>query len=296
MLEGLTVPLPTLFDSAGAIDPARNSRFTRRLCDTGVDHLFVLGSIGEFASIRESERAELLESVIESLSRMAGAWVGCGAPSTAQAVAYAVEAEEMGAEALVAVPPYYLHPTEEAIDRYYRAIRAATKIPLLAYNIPSLVGYALSPALVHRLGVEKVLDGIKDTAGRLESVTSFLEGAPKGFAVLPGDDALAAPAIAAGAAGAIMGTGTIVPKLAKELVAEARAGNASRASELQGIVDELVAVIRLGPFPSTDKFLAARLREAEVGYRSPYDPLSPAEERRVVEGLGAITDRLAPFL
>ncbi|MCI4349574.1 MAG: dihydrodipicolinate synthase family protein [Thermoplasmata archaeon] len=296
MLRGLVAPIPTMFDATGGIDAAKNSRFTHQLCDAGVDHIFVLGSLGEFPSVRDRERAIVLESVIESLSRMADAWVGCGAPSTPQAVERAIEAEELGAEALVAVPPFYLRPTAEAIEQYYRAIRAATRMPLLAYNIPSLVGYALPPALVHHLARDKILDGIKDTSGTIESVHAFQAGAPEGFPVLPGDDALAAEALLTGSPGAVMGTANIVPKLAHALVTESLAGNRDRAVELQRIVDGLVGVIRAGPFPGVDKFLAERLRGCEVGYRAPYGPLTDVEKAKVESALAPIEPDLKPFL
>jgi len=296
VLEGLSVPVPTQFTSDGAIDPGRNARFARDLSDAHVDHLFVLGSLGEFPSITSAERGPLVEVVVESAAGRTDAWVGCGAPSTAQAVAFAEQAEGVGAAALVAVPPYYLRPSMSAVDHYYRTLRKAVTVPLLAYNIPSLVGYALPPALVHALARDGVLAGIKDTAGSLESVMGFLTGAPQGFAVFPGYDALAAAAIESGAKGAVMGLANIVPKLCVELVSTARRGDRTRAQELQSLVNRLVEVVRSGPFPSTDKFLAAHLRGAEVGYRAPYEPLTSSEEAAVLARLEPLRPLIAPFL
>jgi 4-hydroxy-tetrahydrodipicolinate synthase len=296
VLEGLSVPVPTLFTSEGAIDAGRNARFARDLSDAHVDHLFVLGSLGEFPSITAAERGPLVEVVVESAAGKTDTWVGCGAPSTAQAVAFAEQAEGVGAAALVAVPPYYLHPSAGAIDRYYRTLRKAVTVPLMAYNIPSLVGYALTPALVHGLARDGVLAGMKDTAGSLDSVSAFLTGAPEGFAVFPGDDSLASVAIERGASGAVMGMANILPKLCVELVSAARRKDRARAQELQSIVDRLVEVARSGPFPSTDKFLAAELRGSEVGYRAPYEPLTAAEEATVLARLEPLRPILAPFL
>ena len=295
-LDGLSVPIPTLFTSEGAVDAGKNARFARDLADAKVDHLFVLGSLGEFPSVTAAERGPLVEVVVESATGKTDVWAGCGAPSTAQAVAFAEEAEGVGAAALVAVPPYYLRPTPAAIDHYYRAIRRAVTVPLFAYNIPSLVGYALPPALVHALGKDGVLAGVKDTAGSIDSVRSFLDGAPEGFGVFPGDDMLASTAIARGARGAVMGLANIVPKLCVELVGAARRGESARTAELQSLVDRLVEVTRAGPFPSTDKFLSATLRGADVGYRAPYEPLTADEEARVLAKLEPLKARLAPFL
>jgi 4-hydroxy-tetrahydrodipicolinate synthase len=295
-LEGLVVPVATQFADDGELDYGKNARFVRDLADAKVDHLFVLGSLGEFPSITDEERPRLLEATVDSIPGRADAWVGCGAPSTRQAVRYASDAEGAGAAVIVAVPPYYLHPSPAEIDRYYRAIHASIGIPLLAYNIPSLVGYALVPARLHTLYRDGVIAGTKDTSGSLASVRSFLDGAPEGFAVFPGDDDLALDSIEAGARGAVMGLANIVPKLCVALVAAARAHDTPRARELQELVAALGEVARVGPFPSTVKFLAAHLRHAEVGYRAPYGPLSPEEERAVLDRLAPLRDRLAPFL
>jgi len=295
-LAGLVVPVPTLFSEDGSLDLARNAKFARGLADARVDHVFVLGSLGEFPSVTDEERARLLDVVVGSVSGATDVWVGCGAPSTRQAVALAEAAESAGAAALVAVPPFYLHPPLPAVERYYHSLHSAVDLPLLAYNIPSLVGYALPPAVVHRLAREEILAGMKDTSGTFSSVEAFLHGAPGGLAIFPGDDAFASSAIAKGAHGAVMGIANVVPRLCVELVAAARAGDAQGAAERQALVDALVEVGRVAPFPANMKFLARELRGAEVGYRAPYDPLTPEEMALVRSRLDRIRDRLSPFL
>jgi 4-hydroxy-tetrahydrodipicolinate synthase len=295
-LDGLAVPVLTIFGENGQVDAGQNARFTRKLCDAHVDHIFALGTTGEFPVVTATERPVLLESIIESLGWHTDAWVGCGAPATAQAVANAEQAEEAGATAVVVVPPYYLTPTEASIKHYYRAIKKAVGIPVLGYNIPAHVGYALSPALVHELAREKVLSGLKDTAGSIDSVTGFLRGAPAGFAVFPGDDLLVGPAIAAGAVGAVMGSANVVPRLAVELVAAARKGDTNKVAELETPLRAVLAALEAGPFPSVVKYLAHRLRGADVGYREPYGPLTPEEQARVDAALAPAEPLLRPFL
>lgn len=292
---GLVVPTPTLFGVDGALSPEANGRFLRGLSDSGVPHLFVLGSLGEFPSVDEDERTVLVRTAIASLPDGTDVWVGVGAPATARAVRYAREAAAQGAAAVVAVPPYYLRPTDEAILSYYRAIHAATALPLFAYNIPTKVGYALSPELVHRLSRERVLTGIKDTAGAAESVHGFLDHAPTGFGVLPGDDVLARWAIQEGSVGAVMGTANVAPRLGLALVEAARRGDEPRATELQRLVERLSHVIGIGPFPSTVKFLAHRFREAPEGYRAPYEALTASEADRVAANMDALAADLAAY-
>ena len=293
-LGGLVVPVPTLFSDDGALDTSRNSRYARVLAEEKVDHLFVLGSLGEFPSVRTEERERLIDTLVESVAGVTDVWVGVGAPSTADAVAYADQAESLGAAALVAVPPYYLRPTEAAIERYYRAIASTARVPLLAYNIPSLVGYALVPELVHRLARAGVLAGIKDTSGSPASLAAFLAGRPDGFAVLPGNDRFASQALRAGASGAVMGLANVVPRLCRELLARVR--RAEPTEPLESLVDRLADVVDQGPFPSTVKYLAHTLRGADVGYRAPYDALGETEVARVRAALDPLNEALRPYL
>src|SRR5579859_5449368 len=267
--DGLVVPTPTLFGADGALSREANRLFLEGLSESGVPHLFVLGSLGEFPSVEENERNDLLRAAVEALHDRTDLWVGVGAPATARAVSYARGAAERGAAAIVAVPPYYLRPTDAAILSYYRTIHAATRLPLFAYNIPAKVGYALTPELVHRLASEGVLTGMKGTAGAAASVRGFLDGAPSGFAVLPGDDVLARWAIGEGAAGAVMGTANVAPKLGLALVDAAKRGEEPRATELHRLVERLSHAIGAGPFPSSVKFLAHHFRKAPDGYRAP---------------------------
>lgn len=293
--DGLAIPIPTLYAGDGSLDVERNAQFATGLVRAGVTHLFALGSLGEFPLVTDEERSRIVRAVIETVPGDANVWVGCGAPSTRQAIAHAIDAERAGAAALLAVPPYYLHPTAASIDRYYRAIHEASRLPLFAYNIPSFVGYPIAPELVQRLVRDGVLVGTKDTSGSIESVRRFLQGGPSGMRVLPGDDRLASAAIGLGASGAIMGLGNILPKLCVALVEAARGRDAARIRELQGLVDGLADVVSSGPFPSTGKFLATRLRGADDGYRAPYDPLTAEEEATVVARLIPWEGRFAPY-
>jgi dihydrodipicolinate synthase/N-acetylneuraminate lyase len=296
MLRGLVVPVPTLFGDDGELDAGPNAQFVRAISSMGVDHVFLLSTVGEFPSIEESERRLLLESAIESVAGKADAWVGVGAPSTRVAVRYAQSAEERGAAALVAVPPYFLHPTAEAVAHYYHALRDGTKIPLLAANLPASAGYTLAPELIHRLARERILDGVVDAAGFLASAEEYVRGAPEEFAVFPGVDAVASDAIGKGASGAALETANVVPKLGVALVRSALAHEPARAAELQALVDRLSAALRAGPFPSTTKFLVGQVRGAPSGYRAPYEALTPAEERAVLAEFDPLRALLHPFL
>lgn len=258
--------------------------------------MLLLSSVGEFPLVEESERRLLLESGLESLTAKADGWVGVAAPSNRLAVRYAQSAEELGAAALVAVPPYYLHPTPAAIAQYFRAIRECTKLPLLASNVPSFVGYPLAPEVVHRLARERVLEGMTDVAGFLASIEAFRRGAPEEFAVFSGEDALVAEAIEKGASGAVIESANVVPKLAVALVRAAVAHETARAAELQLLLTRLAEALRAGPFPSTTKFLAGQAWGAPAGYRSPYPVLTPEEERVALEAFEPLRPLLRPFL
>lgn len=295
-LEGLVVPAPTFFDDGGAVDRAKNARFTRDLLDIGVTRIFTMGTLGEAAGLGLEDREVLLESVCESSSFSSEVWAGVGAPSTRLAIAYADQAESAGASVLVATPPYFLRPSADGIRDYFRALRAQTKLPLVAYNIPSCVGYALPAELLHELGKAGTIQGVKSTTGSFEDVKAALHGAPEGFAVLPGDDEFALDSHALGATGAVMGTANVLPALAVAFIGALQSKDEAKARELQGLITSLRKVVQAGPFPSSVKFLAHHFRDSVEGYRSPHLPLTETERQTVLAAWAPHDEAFKPYV
>ena len=99
--------------------------------------------------------------------------------------------KDAGADAVIAVEPYFYHPTQEGIARHYLDIASATDFPVIAYNIPSFAGNRITPEILDDFGKDDRIVGMKDSGGDAAALADFIFRAPRGFSVLVGTDSLA---------------------------------------------------------------------------------------------------------
>lgn len=146
-----TVAVTPFNDDGTAIDTERLKNFIDWQVNCGVPGIIVLGTTGEFLCVTEEERKLLIETSVEYAAGRLDVLVGTMDASTDRAVRYSREAQSMGADGLMIIPPYYYTPTEDEIYGYYGAIRDAVDIPIMLYNNPITSNVDMSAELVARL-------------------------------------------------------------------------------------------------------------------------------------------------
>jgi 4-hydroxy-tetrahydrodipicolinate synthase len=193
-----TVMVTPFTEDGSAIDTEALARFLDWQLDVGVPGIIVLGSTGEFLTVTDDERTQLVETTICHVDGRVPVLVGSMNAYTPNAVRYSREAEQLGADGLMIVPPYYYTPTEDEIFGYYRAICEAVSVPIMLYNNPVTSNVDMPAKLVGRLtrafeniryikeaslDVARVYDVIEETDGVMNVfageriVESFLLGA-----------------------------------------------------------------------------------------------------------------------
>lgn len=119
--------------------------------EQGVAGLIPLGSTGEFLSLTDPERRQVAKTVIMQARRRVPVVVGTGAESATDVIRYSLEAQELGADAVMVIPPFYATPTDEELYRHYAAIGEALSIPVMLYNNPATANIDMLPAMIARL-------------------------------------------------------------------------------------------------------------------------------------------------
>jgi 4-hydroxy-tetrahydrodipicolinate synthase len=243
----------------------------------------VLGSTGEAATVGEGERDELVRAACE-LAKGAPVIVGTGHNSTAQAVSLALRAAKSGADGILVVTPYYNKPQPLGLEAHYRAIAAAVPgLPIIIYNVPGRTGSNLLPKDLLRLWAIPEVVAIKESSGNLAQIGEILRTLPAGKLLFSGDDALALPAIALGAAGLISVVGNIVPAETKALVDAALAGRREEASKLHARLLPLIDALFLESNPAPLKAALALAGYNSDAVRLPLAPASEATRSRLTE-------------
>jgi len=188
----------TPFDEDGGLDLDGAQQLARWLVDHGSDGLVVNGTTGESPTLSSAESVELFRAVREAVHVPVIA--GTGSNDTAHAIRQSEVAAEIGVDALLVVAPYYNRPSQAGLDRHFRAIAAATDLPVILYDIPIRTGRKVETSTLLALAHEvPTIVGLKDAAGSPAETAAVIAAVPDDFVVYSGDDNLTLPLLAVGA-------------------------------------------------------------------------------------------------
>ena len=282
-LNGIFAPLVTPFAANGEIDTTAFAFNIRSHMDAGLSGVVIAGSTGEAALLDESERSSLVEVARDILPKSKTLIVGCGAESTRYAIRLTKNAGARGADAALVVAPHYYSAamTSDVLLKHYRAVADASPIPVILYNIPKYMHFALPAQVVADLAKHPNIIGIKDSSGNREMLAGFAEAKSPTFSIISGSGALLQYALSVGATGGILGVSLFAPSLALELLGAMKRGDDAAATHVQEKLAPLhmKIVAELG-VPGVKAALD------EIGLkggplRSPLVPISAAERAEV---------------
>jgi 4-hydroxy-2-oxoglutarate aldolase len=234
-LAGLMVPAVTTFDASGELDRAAFQANLDAHLAHGVDGVLVAGSSGESALLDDDDRRTLLALARERVPADKWLLAGVGSESTRQTIARARDGKAAGATAALVISPHYFlkRMTEAALLAHFRAVADASPLPVMLYNMPAYAHVVLSPALVHEMAQHENVIGMKDSAGNLPMLAQYLDAQSPTFRVITGSGATVAPAIAAGASGAILAIALYAGPAVRLLYDAAMAGRLDDAAAMQ---------------------------------------------------------------
>ena len=275
--SGSYVALATPFTKKGGLDEPALRRLVRSHLRAGTAGLVPCGSTGEAATLTAEEYRRVVTLTLEESRGLLPVIAGVGTNATAKAVEMAHEAESLGADALLVLAPYYNKPTQEGLYLHFRAVARGTRLPVIVYNIPGRAAVNISPKTVLRLAADcPNVQAVKEASGSLDQASEIAAGAPKGFAVLSGDDSLTVPMMAVGAAGVISVVANVAPRQTAALCAAALAGDFAKARVLHRRLFPLVKALFVETNPIPVKAALEMLGLCGGAPRLPLTPLTPA--------------------
>ncbi|MCX7703341.1 MAG: 4-hydroxy-tetrahydrodipicolinate synthase [Planctomycetota bacterium] len=208
-LEGISTALVTPFKE-GMIDFEGFERLLAYQIEGGINAVLVSGTTGEAPSLTREERVLLIRRAKEYCRGRVFVIAGVGTNSTKTSVEYAKDAAESGADALLAVVPYYNKPNEEGLYRHFEAIAKTVELPLILYNVPSRTGMEMPIEAIARLAKLKNVVALKEASTNLERISEVRSKSE--ITILSGNDSLALPSFALGAEGVISVVSNVAPK------------------------------------------------------------------------------------
>ncbi len=245
-LGTIVTAMITPFDANGDLNVDEAKRLAQWLAERDTDGLVIAGSTGEGQTLDAAERDALITAVKEGVGARAAVIANAGTNDTRASVASVKAAERAGADAILAVVPYYNKPTQSGMLAHFGAIADATPLPLIVYNIPGRTGVNMLPeTLLELASKHRNFAGVKESSGDLKQIGIVLRDRSAGFRVWAGDDHLFLPCLAMGADG-VVGVATHLCSREYRVMVDAFAGGESRAAAqihlgLLSLIDALFA-------------------------------------------------------
>ena len=238
--KGTATAMITPFYLGGGVNFDAFGKMIEYQIENGTDALVVLGTTGEPSTMTDEEKVAVMEFAVKKVAGRVKLIFGTGSNNTAAAVAASKRAEELGADGLLCVTPYYNKCTQKGIVEYYKAICGAVGLPVIAYNVPARTGVNILPPAAEEISKIPNLAGIKEACGNMEQICETMRRVRPYCDVYSGDDNLNLPILAIGGAGLISVASNIAPREVKRVYSLVAARDLDGANELQ---DKLLPLI-----------------------------------------------------
>lgn len=246
MFKGIFCPSITITDDEGKIDYDLWGKHLDHLADAGVNGVLLFGSIGEFYSVSLADKEAALEFAVKRVGERMKVFAGVGDTTYANVIEFTKFAEKAGADAVLAVSPYYFGPSPLTAENYFGGIAEATKLPVILYNFPARTGTDLTPELVASLAAKHPnICGIKDTVDTISHTRKVIRAARAvnpDFTVFSGFDEYYLVNRVSGGNGVLCGLTNVEPETFVKMHAAYENGDFATAVACAERISKLMAV------------------------------------------------------
>jgi 4-hydroxy-tetrahydrodipicolinate synthase len=288
VLGEVLTAIVTPFKDDGAVDYDAFRALAEHLVEHGSDGLVVTGTTGEAPTLTDEERVQLLRVAVDAVGDRASVVAGSGTYSTAHSIHLTEEAQAAGADGVLVVTPYYNKPPPRGIVAHFKAVAAATDLPVMVYNIPGRVVINIEPETMAELAEIPNVTAVKQTNDDLAQARRIVE---LGLDLYAGDDNLIFPFLELGGVGGVCVHTHVAGPQVKQMVRRYRAGDFEEARRIDRELEPAYDLLKVAPNPIAIK-AALRLTGHDTGgHRLPLVEATDEEAARVracLERLGVL--------
>nr|WP_326185368.1 4-hydroxy-tetrahydrodipicolinate synthase [uncultured Oscillibacter sp.] len=228
-LQGSIVAMITPFHEDGSVNFEVLTNLLERQISEGTDAILTLGTTGEYSTMTHEEDASVVAHTIKVVDGRVPVIVGSGSNCTATQVEKSVEYQNMGADALLLISPYYNKANPEGMYRHFAETADAVHIPCILYNVPGRTGCSIPVSVVERLSKHPNIAGIKEASGDMSYAMKIAHCIGPDFALYSGNDDITIPLMSIGGSGVISVYANVMPGMCHQIVAEYLGGNQAEA-------------------------------------------------------------------
>lgn len=286
IFTGSGVAIVTPFHADGSINYDKLEELVDFHCNNGTDSIVICGTTGESATMTEAEHIECIKRTVEFTKGRIPVVAGAGSNATFTAIELSKEAEEVGADGLLLVTPYYNKCTQAGLAAHYTAVAKEVKIPIIMYNVPSRTGVNIAPETAASLvkNVDNIV-GIKEASGNISQIAKMMSLTDGKIDLYSGNDDQIVPLMSLGGIGVISVLANIAPQETHDICAKYLTGDVKGSAELQlralPLINELFSEVN--PIPVKK---AMQLMGMEAGpLRMPLTELTEGNTEKLAKAM-----------
>ncbi|WP_432362382.1 4-hydroxy-tetrahydrodipicolinate synthase [Sporosarcina sp. UB5] len=281
----IVTAMVTPFDENGEIDFPATRNLINHLIANGSDSLVVSGTTGESPTLTNEEKVKLFKFTVEVVNGRVPVIAGTGSNNTRESIELTMLAEDVGVDGVMLVAPYYNNPSQEGIYEHFKAIAAATSLPVMLYNVPGRTVVNIDVDTVVRLSEIPNIVSIKEASGSLEAMAQIIERTPPSFTLYSGDDALTIPVLSIGGTGVVSVSSHVLGNEMQTMIRNFKIGNIQEAASDHRRLLPMMKALFAAPNPTPVK-AALNLKGIPVGgVRLPMVPLNEEQQRSLQQAL-----------
>lgn len=281
MFKGSGVAIVTPFRE-GEVDLKAFEELIDFQLENDTQALIVLGTTGEASTIGYDEREMVIKTAIARTNKRVPIIVGTGSNDTRVSIQCTKQAEELGADGVLLVSPYYNKCTQKGLVMHYTEIANATSLPVILYNVPGRTGLNIDPPTVAELAKVENIIGIKEASGNMAQVLEIKRLVPGNFKIWSGNDDNILPIYSCGGDGVISVLANVVPKETQAMCRAFETANVDEAIKLQVAYKNLINLLFVEVNPIPTKAALAFMGYIENELRLPLTPMEKENGQKLL--------------
>ncbi len=288
IFTGSGVAIVTPMNNDGSVNYDEYGKLIDFQIENGIDAIIACGTTGESATMSGEEHCKVIEYTVKKVDGRVPVIAGAGSNDTAFAAELSVEAEKLGADAILSVTPYYNKTSQSGLIRHYNYIADKVNTPIILYNVPSRTGCNIRPETYAELCKHPNIKATKEANGDLSALVRTMALCGDNLDVYSGEDAQAFAITAMGGLGVISVFANVLPKESHELVQKALDGDFKSSFDMQkkyiALMDALFSDVNPIPVKAAMNLLGYNCGPCRL-------PLAPMTD----SGLAALTDCMKSY-
>ncbi len=268
LFKGAGVALVTPF-SEGQVDYQRLAGLLDWQVSSGIDAIISCGTTGEASTLNDDEHINTVKFTVETVKKKVPVLAGAGSNDTAHAIYMAQALENVGADGLLVVTPYYNKCTQKGLIKHYEKIADSVKVPIILYSVASRTGVNISPFSVKELSQHPNICGIKEASGDMSQVVEIARYVSDDFALYSGNDDMIVPLLSVGGIGAISTVANILPTETSQMIHKYLQGHTAAAKKMQLAMKPLIDALFIEVNPIPVKAALSMMDKIKPEYRMP---------------------------